>query len=392
MTVAVAALLGVSACSASRPAATAVALAGHSGVAGSASYAPWPQASHDGRRSGTSTSVGPQTGHVRWTRQLEGNVTPGPVIGAGGTIYAASNAGVLHALDPSTGKDLWTFAGGGAYGLDLSTSPAVLPNGTVLWPGPGGLFALTAKGTLLWKLRLDGQVSSPAVDGHRVVVGTSSGLVAAVDVTSGTTIWKAQLRGGSYGSVALSPTDAHRAYTTVDASLVALDDEHEAWRAPLGKLSEVSPAVAPDGTVVVGSNAPYERGFSPAGKEIWRFDRHAETYSSPVVTDDGIAYFGDHRAVVSAVEASTGRLVARYPGPTTSPRDGRSVGIWTSPVVDARHDVYSGSRSGHIHAVDAAGRVLFDVDTGATVDSYPALGDGLLVVGVTDGRLLGIAA
>jgi hypothetical protein len=42
--------------------------------------------------------------------------------------------------------------------------------------------------------------------------------------------------------------------------------------------------------------------------------------------------------------------------------------------------------------VDAAGNVLFDLDTGATIDSYPALGDGLLVVGVTDGRLLAVGA
>jgi outer membrane protein assembly factor BamB len=190
--------------------------------------------------------------------------------------------------------------------------------------------------------------------------------------------------------VALSPTDPHRTYQTAGTSLYALDDGKVAWKQSLGTLVEVSPAVAPDGTVVVGSNDPHERGFSPVGKQVWSYDRHAETYSSPVVTVDGIAYFGDHHGVVTGVDSTTGKVLARYPGPTKRPPDNRSIGVWTSPVVDATHAVYWGQRSGHLHAVDASGKQLFDLDLDATLDSYPALGDGLLVVGLTDGRLLGV--
>lgn len=96
--------------------------------------------------------------------------------------------------------------------------------------------------------------------------------------------------------------------------------------------------------------------------------------------------------MVSVVDSRTGELAARYPGPTQRPLDNRSIGVWTSPVVDARHDVYWGTRSGHVRGVDRTGRVLFDLAVGATADSYPALDEGLLVVGLTDGRLLGIAA
>src|SRR5271157_6182202 len=78
-----------------------------------ADAAPWPMALFDARHTGTSTATGPVTGHVAWTRDLGSNVTPGPVVGADGTIYVATNAGVLHALDPSTGADQWTFAGQG---------------------------------------------------------------------------------------------------------------------------------------------------------------------------------------------------------------------------------------------------------------------------------------
>jgi hypothetical protein len=98
------------------------------------SWAPWPAALHDFRHSGASTADGPNAGIFRWRRSLEAAVTPGPVVAPDGTIYAASNAGVLHALDPVTGADRWTFdSGHRAADNDLSTSPLVLPDGTVLW-------------------------------------------------------------------------------------------------------------------------------------------------------------------------------------------------------------------------------------------------------------------
>jgi len=383
----------VTACSSATTAVPPVAtigLAGHRGLIGTQTYAAWPQASHDARRSGTSPTTGPQTGHIRWTRKLEGNVTPGPVIGPDGTIYAASNAGILHAVDPRSGRDRWTFDAGGSYGLDLSTSAAVMADGTVIWPGPGAVYVLDSTGKLQWRVPLDG-ATSPAIDGDRVIVGNQSGAVVSLDVATRTVRWRAELGSSSYGSVALSPGDPHRSYQTAGSDLLALDDGRVAWRRGLGSLSEVSPAVAPDGTVVTGTNNGLEVGFSASGVLRWKY-RIVQTYSSPVVTDDGIAYIGDHHAVVSAVDSATGRLLARYQGPPRKTANRRTVGIWTSPVIDARHNVYWGTRSGHVHAVDSAGRTLFDIDTGETVDSYPALTDGLLVVGVTDGRLLGIGS
>ncbi len=401
---AAAALLALAACGGNRvrPAAAPdqLAFAGPTlNAAGTASWAPWPQAEHDARRSAASTATGPQTASLRWTRRLEGNATPGPVIGRDGTIYAASNAGVLHALDPATGADRWTFDGGGGYGSDLSTSAAVLADGTVLWPGPHNtIFALGRTGKLLWREVLIGQPTSPAVTAEgRVTVGDTSGGVTALAVSGRrhTVLWRAQLHGTSYGSVALSPTDAHRAYTTVDDQLVALDDARVAWRFKVGGQIEVSPAVAPDGTIVVGTNDRWEYAVSPAGSRIWRHDRASWSYSSPGVTNDGIAYFGDHTGHLNAVNARTGALVAKYAGGARHAQGepGIGVGVWTAPLVDARHDVYWGTESGHVHGVDAAGNSLFDLALGSTVDSYPALGsDGLLVLGVADGRLLGIGS
>ena len=122
--------------------------------------------------------IGPSTGRIEWTQSLGGNITPGPVVAADGTIYVATNAGVLHALNPTTGADLWTFAGAGPYTgeADLSTSPLVLPQGSILWPGPADtLYELSPAGQVLWSHRFDGMVLSPALAGTPVFVGLMSG-------------------------------------------------------------------------------------------------------------------------------------------------------------------------------------------------------------------------
>lgn len=325
-------------------------------------------------------------------------MTPGPVVAPDGTIVAASNAGVLHALAPATGRDRWVFDGHGSYGIDLSTSPAVLKDGTILWPGPRQtLYALDAAGHLRWSESFPGQPSSPAVssDGNVAVVGSSDGTVRAYDVARGghRLLWALTVGGSSYGSVALSPVDPGRVYQTAGRELIAIDRGRVAWKRTLPELIEVSPAVAPDGTVVVGDNDPYEYAFRPDGHRAWTYFHGADTYSSPVVTDDGTTWFGDHRAYVSGVDVATGSLRARFRGEPVQPRGGNTVGVWTSPVIDSAHDVYWGTRLGHIYGRSPAGAVLFDIPTGATIDSYPALtADGLLVVGVTDGRLLGIGS
>jgi len=341
--------------------------------------------------------VGPQVGVVRWERTLEGNVTPGPALGADGTVYAASNAGVLHAIDPGSGADRWVFDAGAHYGSDLSTTPAILEDGTILWPGPGNtLFALDRQGHVLWRQVFGGAVLSPVDRGDgRVYVMDMAGRLTALDVdpVRHDVAWTTDLGSTSYGSPAIAP-DA-TVVTTVDDEVVAVVDEGARgvvrWRWQAPATIEVSPAVAPDGTVVVGPNDDFAYGISAGGTLRWRWRKGDWSYSSAAVTPDGKAYFGDHLGFLDVLDASTGVLVRRLATiPKSEPHPG-GVGIWTSPAVDAQGDVYFGTVVGHIYGFGPDGRRLFDLDTGATVDSYPALGpDGTLYIGSANGRLYAI--
>jgi outer membrane protein assembly factor BamB len=353
---------------------------------------PWPEAERDAAHSSTAAVDGPHTGRIRWQRRLEGAVTPGPIVGPGDVVYAASNAGVLHAIDLATGEDRWSFNGGGSYGSDLSTSPALRSDGLLLWPGPHhDLFGIDAtSGSLLWQKTFSDMVLSPALGRGRVYIGTMDGHLEALTVTrQGATVdWSSDLGvhgEQSYGSPALS--GGGMVYETVGNRIVAVRDagDHPTilWHFDIASGTEVSPAVSPDGTAIFGTNDQTEYGINPLGKVTWRFPRNSLSYSSPAVAPSGIAYFGDHRGSVDAVDTRLGTLVRRY----------QLAGeVWTAPAVDRDGDLYAGTKAGHITGFRADGSQLFDIQADDVVDSYPAIaGDGTLLIGSSNGILYAIS-
>jgi outer membrane protein assembly factor BamB len=235
---------------------------------------------------------------------------------------------------------------------------------------------VTPGGRELWRLRLAGLVSSAAVtaDGS-VVVGDSTGQLAGLRPSGAGPgeLWRVDLGEQSYGSPVWSP-DGRTVYQSVVSGVVAVRDGDILWRsAAPEEMVEVSPAVAPDGTIVVGTNDPWQYGLNPGdGSVRWRYRRDFWTYSSPGVTRDGVSYFGDHANRITGLDAATGKRVFGFQGSRRNTRVG-GVGIWTSVLVDARHAVYAGTRQGLIYGVDRDGRLMWQFDAGVTVDSYPAL-------------------
>ena len=364
---------------------------------------PWPEADYDARRSSGTSSVGPSSARVRWTRSLGAGVGQGLVIGVDGIILQASDDGVLHGINPPSGQDNWTFSAGAAYtvrgadGVQLSTSPAVLRGGTILWPGPRDtLYALNENGGLLWSLRLPGQPLSPAIgaDG-RIYVADQSGRLTALQVTSTShrTLWTLELGGRDDASPTIAPDGT--IYSASGSDLVAVRDEGAAAmvvrRFAAGAPVETPAAVAPDGTVVLGAGGG--AGIDAAGTRLWSLaGRPAAAgpnpgYSAATVRPDGIAYLGDDHGRVTAVRAATGATVY------TSQAVAQAIApaITTTVVVDSRGDAYFATSSGHIYGLDPQGRRMFELDAGAPILASPVIsGDQTLYVATTAGTLYAI--
>ncbi len=361
-----------------------------------AGYAPWPEAEHDATHSSEAAVRGPQTGHIRWKANLGSAISPGPSVGADGTIYESANAGVLYALNPVNGHQLWKFNGGGSLGVDdLSTTAAVLPDGTIVWPGPRHMvFGLDTQGTKQWAVNVGGVPLSPVIASPTAVyVMTTSGVLTAITIDGAKTAerWTLKLGRQSFGSPVVRRDGVIE--TTVDDCLVAVRDEGDTarklWQFTVPKEVEVSAAVAADGTAVLGTNDGFEYGVSTSGRQLWKHATNSPSYSSSAVAGTGRAYYGDNGGVMTIADTATGtviRSIAAQPGVDTP-----EVNIWTAPLVDSVGDVYYGTHGGEIYGYSPSGSRLFAIPTGKTVDSYPALSaTGDLLIGSDNGYLYSI--
>jgi outer membrane protein assembly factor BamB len=338
---------------------------------------------------GAAAAVGPQSAHVRWQRNLGSGIVAGPVT-RGNVAYVASDGGVLHAIDISTGRDLWTFDGGGPLGLeDLSTAPTVLADGLVLWPGPHGrVYALSPDGKLRWTLSSPAEPLTPAVDerSRLLVIADAGGSVSGYRLIPGGNVaparlWSRSVAHPSYGNPAIGADGT--TYVTGGDSLYALSPSGALrWQVKTPQPVEVSAAVAQDGTVVFGSDNKIEYGVNPNGNIRWQHAIGNFTYSSPVGVPGDLVVYGNHSGVVSVLDAADGQLVRSVHGTGQ---------IWTSIAVDSRGDLYFATQSGGIYGFGPSGSQLFQIQAGGKFDSYPAIAaDGTLLVGGSDDVLRAI--
>lgn len=151
----------------------------------------WAAERHDPQGTLWSPAAGPTDPVIEWVFQDTAGFPGGPVIEAAGTIYLASDAGTLYALDPQ-GNTLWQAGlpagavGSPALGIEgeiyvtdqngslsaftpqgdrawlfepqstsrATTGPIAAPDGTIYYPGGGTIYAVSSAGELLWTERI----------------------------------------------------------------------------------------------------------------------------------------------------------------------------------------------------------------------------------------------
>jgi outer membrane protein assembly factor BamB len=126
-----------------------------------------------------------------------------------GRLFAATGFGTVVALDPQSGKIIWTKV----LGVPIRTSPTAANGKVFVVTTEGRLYCLSATdGEEVWSQRgLPDRTSilsniSPAVSGKTLVVPYSSGEISAYDIETGRPLWRDSLatskRGSSFNSMA----------------------------------------------------------------------------------------------------------------------------------------------------------------------------------------------
>lgn len=324
-----------------------------------------------------------ETGALLWSFQASGPVDATAAV-AGGRVFVGDRTGSYYALDASDGEVLWTVATGPAIPFpwghesgQVYTSSPTVTDGTVLFGGlDGALRAVDATtGRVRWSRDLGARIpGSPATDGAVVVVGDAAGRVHALGLGDGAERWTFETTGAGLSSadfgfdrttVQSSPAirDGRVYVGARDGFLYAVDlstgtlvwrfDHDVSW-------VNTSPAVA-DGVVYAGSSdgAFVQAVDGATGSEVWRRPDAGVVWASPTVAGD-VLYYGDFGGVLHALDRRTGESLWSY-------RTGDA--ILSSPVV-AGDLVVVGSRDGGVYALRTGSRpvrraVFHDADLAA---------------------------
>ena len=372
------------------------------------------------------------TGKIGWSS---------PAIGPDGSIYIGDNDGYLYAIsDLDTG---WIHKW---EPLKLEDDlgeccPTLSSDGKRLYIGsntrPASMFCINAEdGTLFWKYTLPpnetlfggGQISSPALSQDEktiyfgtgpwdsdLVVGPTTWLddrfVALEDLGDSCRvkwIFKPEdptdaVRFSFFGNPAIDPqgdiyigTFGGWFYKLRDAGNVCEVLWKHAFRRKVytseTEYQEIwgSPSLGTDGSVYITTNDWRLHAFTPDGQLKWFFETEGETWTTPVIANNGLLIFGSEDGFMYGIrdEGETATEIWRFPEKSTET-------WWGTAAVASDGSVVFGSEAtrtdetGIYYAIDEKdGSFKWKTPSlGMEARTHPAIGkDGTIYVGGGEGR------
>jgi len=190
-------------------------------------------------------------GKVRWHFATGGRVSTAPAVLDNGTIVFGSLDDTFYAVSPD-GRKLWDFRTNG----DIESSPTLTDDGSLVFGcDDHKVYSLSQDGALRWAFSTGGEVrASPAIgrDGS-VLVGSFDGLFYSI-LSSGVLNW-AFRTGDRIASSATVDSEGAMVFGSQDDRLYALESNGQLrWSVELGGDIDSSPTLGPDGTIYVGSD------------------------------------------------------------------------------------------------------------------------------------------
>ena len=224
-------------------------------------------------------ALDPATGAGHWTSHAGGTLL---ALALAGSRVLGVGAGIAHAFDAGSGRELWTRtlpAAGEPTGLAVSATALFAAY------GDGRIVALAlADGRELWARPIDGRPSAPLLVGDALFVGTTERQFYSLDAGSGKVRWAWRTGGDVTGAAA----DAKAVYyTSLDAVVRAVNpgNGHQRWKRDAGTRAPAPPIVL-DGSVLVTGLSPVLSGFAPqTGAPLGTFELPGEVSGLPLVRD-----------------------------------------------------------------------------------------------------------
>ncbi len=246
----------------------------------------------------------------------------GGIAADNGRLYVATGYGTLSALDPKTGKVLWTKN----QGAPLRASPTAAGDRVFVVTTDGRAIAVSGSdGTELWTAKgLSEQASliaspSPAVDGDVVVAPFSSGEVLGLKLGTGEQLWNESLTRAKGNTAIGALSDAARPVMdrgTVFATghggrTVALQARNGERVWGINVASTQAPVVAGDYVFVVDTGGQLLALNRRDGQTLWTVKLpDSNTWSGPTLAG-GQLWLVSAKGALVGVDGATGRVASQ---------------------------------------------------------------------------------
>jgi outer membrane protein assembly factor BamB len=274
--------------------------------------------------SGQSDWVAYQQKGVLWQTTLEGQVEANSLPTPAGLFYVGTSKGKVYGLSLLTGEVMWS--------QQLSSevlSLSVQANRLFARTADGQLQAMNLdQGKVLWsyqrdlpKLMLRG-VSQPLVLQNRVYLGSDSGRLSVLELTSGKLLADLSLATSSgftdlarMSDIDAAPqalVDGHILLQVYQGQLLALDAQtgRAVWELPISSYSQAWVDQGRD-IYLVSSDSEVYKVDAATGLQVWKNDALRFRYLGQPILLDGVVYSADKAGFIHAFNSQTGELVGR---------------------------------------------------------------------------------
>ena len=279
-----------------------------------------------GSHAGVLYALSPRDGHELWTREV-GSVSGEPIIG-GDLLFVGNDDGVMTAIVPETGAVKWTYQGKGAI-----LRPPVIVGDTLVFSTDLDKVIALDRGTGKWRWQYErdtpeeftirGHAGVAVVEG-KAYAGFADGHVVALGLSGGEVSWVRSLAGESRQFVDVDTTPVVRGGVVYAASssggLYALSaaDGTERWRVAMQGAAQLVldenrlyAVAAEEGLYCLdlGGHVLWRQGFAKAGDP-----------ARPVVDGDYL-FLSTSDSGLFIIDKRDGHLLQSFdPGPGISAR------------------------------------------------------------------------
>ncbi|MDA0839731.1 MAG: PQQ-binding-like beta-propeller repeat protein [Planctomycetota bacterium] len=335
----------------------------------------WPQFRGNPNLSGVAEAM-PEKVVQLWEYDAAAAIESSAAI-VGDKVYIGSLDGTLHCIDLRAGKAVWTTK---IKDAGFKASPGV-KDGTIYIGDDFGKFHAfkDSDGKEIWNFETEGEIISSAnFLGDSILFGSYDAFLYCLNAEGGKLRWKLESDGRVHATPAISAEKTFIAGCDGMLRVIEVKDGKEVGKVELGAYSGCSPALE-GSKAYVGTFGNSVLGIDwKEGKKIWEFadqDRGFPFISSAAISN-GKVVIGGRDKRIHCFDATSGKVLWQF---ETKAR------VESSPVIAGDH-VWCGSEDGNLYRINLnTGKEIWKFESGSTITASPSIAHGKLVIGNGDG-------